>query len=123
MENLQLENIRNIEGRTFIIGRSGHIYLDSPAISKYHAEIKIIDGKVFLRDLNSSNGTYLLKDQKLERFEEGYVSMIQSVVIGNQKHIIQDLLKTANAFAATNSDATVELEFIQPGAMNQSTCS
>ncbi len=119
MTKSQVTGISHMEGRTFIIGRSGHIYLDSPTVSKYHAEIKIIGGKIFLRDLNSSNGTYLMRDQKLVNFEEGYVSVIQPVVIGNQQYIIQDLLETANAFAATDNDTTVEYDFAQQDDGNQ----
>ena len=36
-----------LEGRSFIIGREGHIYLNHPAISKHHAEISVRKGQVF----------------------------------------------------------------------------
>jgi pSer/pThr/pTyr-binding forkhead associated (FHA) protein len=35
------------------------IVLSSQTVSRYHAEIVFINGEFFLRDLNSSSGTYL----------------------------------------------------------------
>ena len=35
------------------------IVLSSQTVSRYHAEIVLIKGEFFLRDLNSSSGTYL----------------------------------------------------------------
>ena len=99
-------NIRLMEGRTYIIGREGHIYIDSPATSKQHAEIKVINGKIFLRDLNSTNGTYLLKNNRLVYFEQGFVNPLQRVMIGDQKHTIYKLLAIACNFAASDDSAT-----------------
>ncbi len=110
MQDTQNKSIELLEGRTFILGREGHIYIDSPSASKHHAEIKITGGKIYLRDLNSSNGTYLMKNKKLVYFEKGYVSLLQPIVIGNQKHVIMDLLAIAGNFAASD-DAATELDF------------
>ncbi len=46
-----------MENRIFTIGREGHININDPTVSKQHAEIEIIDGEVYLRDLESTNGT------------------------------------------------------------------
>ena len=97
--------IKLMEGRTYIIGREGHIYIDSPKVSKYHAAIKVINGRIVLRDLNSTNGTYLVKNNKLVHFEEGYVNPRQLVAIGDEKRTIQSLLAIACGFA--DSDDTV----------------
>ncbi len=103
-------NLEQLEGRSFIIGREGHIYVESRTASKHHAELKIIKGKIYLRDLDSSNGTYLLKNNKLVYFERGFVSPLQRVVIGRQKYSIQQLLRIAGNFAVSD-DAPTELEF------------
>ncbi len=103
-------NLEQLEGRCFIIGREGHIYVDSRTASKQHAELKIIKGKVQLRDLNSSNGTYLVKNGKLVYFERGYVSLLQQVVIGKQRFTIQQLLSIAGNFAVSDETPT-ELDF------------
>ena len=98
-----------MEGRIFILGREGHIFIDSPTASKYHAEISIIDGDVYLRDLDSTNGTFLLKKNVLTPFEKGYVDPQQSIVIGGKALAIQDLLAIAKNFVAVD-DAAIEVE-------------
>ena len=99
-----------MEGRTFILGREGHIYIDSPTASKHHAEIRIKDGKVILRDLKSTNGTFLLKNKTLIAFQEGVVNPRQPIVIGRQTYVIQDLLAIASDFVAVDEHTTrVEL--------------
>ena len=103
-------NLELMEGRTFILGREGHIYIDSPTASKHHAEIRIENGKVILRDLKSTNGTFLLKNKTLIRFQEGVVDPRQPIVIGRHSYVIQDLLAIASDFVAVDENATrVEL--------------
>jgi len=92
--------LKKIESRTYIIGREGHIYLNDPAASKRHAEIRIMNDEIYLRDLGSMNGIYLVKNQKLIRFIEGYVQLNQTIVLGNTRYTISDLLEIAGAFAA-----------------------
>lgn len=51
------------------IGRESticEIVLENPKVSRLHAEVVSIDGKVMLIDRNSSNGTYV-NDQKIEK--------------------------------------------------------
>jgi pSer/pThr/pTyr-binding forkhead associated (FHA) protein len=103
-------NIELMTGRSFILGREGHIYVDSPTASKHHAEISISGGKVYLRDLGSTNGTFLLKNKKLVQFKAGYVNLLQPIVIGRRTFVIQDLLAIARDFAAVDDHTTrVEL--------------
>jgi pSer/pThr/pTyr-binding forkhead associated (FHA) protein len=94
------EEITKMENRTYIIGREGHIYINDPTVSKRHAEIQIINGEVYLRDLGSTNGTFLIKNQRLVPLVEGYVQLHQMIVLGNKQHSVKDLLETAGAFAA-----------------------
>ena len=68
MKSSQSINLEQFEGRSFILGREGHIYIDSPTASKHHAEIRITGGKIHLRDLNSTNGTFLLNVRGDETF-------------------------------------------------------
>ncbi len=95
-----------MEGRTFILGKEGHIYIDSPLTSKRHAELKVIEGKIHLRDLNSGNGTYLVKNNALVNIDEGYVNPLQPIMIGGRKFIVKKLLEIANNFAASDSATT-----------------
>ena len=94
------EELKRIESRTYVIGREGHIYINDPTVSKQHAEIQVINGEIYLRDLNSTNGTFLVKNQRLVLFREGYVQINQAVVLGNKHYTIQQLLEIAGAFAA-----------------------
>jgi pSer/pThr/pTyr-binding forkhead associated (FHA) protein len=91
---------QTMESRTYIIGREGHIFLDDKAVSKQHAEIQIMNGEIYLRDLHSTNGTYLVKNNRLVAFAEGYVQINQLVVIGSKQYTIKKLLEIAGAIAA-----------------------
>jgi pSer/pThr/pTyr-binding forkhead associated (FHA) protein len=94
------EGIKRLESRTYIIGREGHIYINDPTVSKQHAELQIINGEVYLRDLDSTNGTFLIKNNRLVPFNEGYVQLHQPIVLGNRQYTIRGLLDIAGAFAA-----------------------
>ena len=94
------EDLKRIESRTYVIGREGHIYINDPTVSKQHAEIQVVNGEIYLRDLESTNGTYLVKNQRLVPFKEGYVQVNQAIVLGNRHYTIQQLLEIAGAFAA-----------------------
>jgi hypothetical protein len=89
-----------INGQTYTIGRRGDICLDSPAVSKLHAAIIIKNDRIYLRDLNSTNGTYLVNNDSLVDFEEGYVTPNRPIAIGNVRCTIYSLL----AFISINSD-------------------
>jgi pSer/pThr/pTyr-binding forkhead associated (FHA) protein len=106
MNDKHRANLKLMEGRTFILGREGHIYIDSPTASKHHAEIRIEDGKVILRDLKSTNGTFLLKNKTLVPFQEGVVNPKQPIVIGKHSYVIQDLLAIASDFVAVDENTT-----------------
>ncbi len=106
MKTIPGPNIEQMDGRSFILGREGHIYVDSPTASKHHAEISVNAGKVFLRDLDSTNGTFLIKSGKLVKFEAGYVNPMQRIVIGKRIYVIKDLLAIARDFAAVDDNAT-----------------
>ena len=93
------------EGRTYIISRKGpifkegHIYINSPTVSSPHAELKIQNGRAYLRNLDSTNGIYIVDNDSLISFEEGYVKPNQSVVIGKVKYTIQSLIAIAGVYS------------------------
>lgn len=88
-----------MESKTYIIGRQGDIYLDDRSVSKRHAELQILNGEIYLRDLDSTNGTYLIKNERLVSFAEGYVQVHQNVIIGNRQYSIRQLLEQAGVMA------------------------
>ena len=100
MDTKKKEGVKRLESRTYIIGREGHIYINDPTVSKQHAEIQVINGEFYLRDPGSTNGTFLIKNNRLVPFQEGYVQLRQPIVLGNRQYTIQSLLEIAGAFAA-----------------------
>lgn len=82
-----------MKNRVFVIGRRGDIRLDDESISKKHAEIQVRGNEIYLRDLGSTNGTYLVKNNRLIRFFEGYVQFGQQVVFGKKLYLISTLLE------------------------------
>ena len=101
-------DLKKLEGRSFILGRQGHILISSSAAGRQHGEISIRDGTVSLRDLGTRNGIYILKDRKLVRFEEGFVSPLQHILIGNESSMIGDLLAIASDFVTADDHTTME---------------
>lgn len=86
MNNSLSKDLGLTEGQTYIISRNGpvcmegHIYINSPTVSRPHAELKIKNGRVYLRDLGSTNGIYIESNEGLVSFEEGYVQPNQPLV-------------------------------------------
>lgn len=50
---------------TNLVGREGDVLLTDSQISRKHAEIRLENGRIILKDLGSTNGTYI-SDEKLE---------------------------------------------------------
>ncbi len=98
MSNKSKKKIDFKDERTFIIGREGHIYIDDIGVSKHHAEIKVVDGRIYLRDLNSVNGIHVVKNGKLVKFEKGYVRPDGPIVIGKKVYTGRELLAKADVF-------------------------
>ena len=112
MSNSLSKDLGLINGKTYIISREGDtyiegcIYINSPSVSTPHLKLKIKNGRIYLRDLNSANGTYLIENDSLVPFEEGYVSSHQPLVIGKVKCTIQSLLKICGVCSASNNTAS-----------------
>lgn len=92
-----------IEGHPCTIGRDGQIRINDPSLSRGHAEIRLIDGKLRLRDLGSTNGTYLVLDNKLVAIDECYVAPKQRVVMGSRLYTIKALLARVGIYVSYSS--------------------
>ena len=109
MVNRLSEQLGLVDGRTYIIGRESevhiedHIYINSPSVSRRHAAMKMKNGRIYLCDLDSTNGTYLLKNDSLVPFKEGYVTPSQPLVIGQVKCTINSLLAIAEVYSASGN--------------------
>jgi len=105
MNNSLSKNWGLKDGQTYIISRrgpvamEGHIYMDSPSVSRPHAAIKIKNGRIHLRDLDSTNGTYIVENDSLVAIQEGYVKPNQPIMIGRVKCTINNLLSIAGVYS------------------------
>ena len=99
------------EGQIYIISRTGdvcmenHIYVNSPTVSRPHASLKIKNERIFLRDMDSTNGIYIVDNDSLISFEEGYVKPNQPMLIGRVKCTIQSLIAIAGVYSAPDKNA------------------
>ena len=84
-----------MENRTYIIGRKGNIQLFDKTASAHHAELVISDGDLYLTDLNSKNGTYLMDAGKRKPFKEGHIQMNQTLAFGRQICTVRELIARA----------------------------
>jgi hypothetical protein len=106
------------EGQTYVISRTGpvcmegHIYINSPTVSSSHAELKIKNGRVYLRDLDSTNGIYIVDNDSLISFKEGYVKPNQLIVIGKVRCTIQSLIATVGVYSAPENN-TLDIDETQ----------
>jgi len=113
-----------IDGHTYIIGREGdvyledHIYINSPSVSRRHAAMKIKNGRIYLCDLDSTNGIYWIENDSLVPLKEGYVSPSQPIAIGHVKCTISSLLAIAGVYSASKN-TTSNSEDTQLMPLNQ----
>ncbi len=78
--------------------------MDSPSVSRPHAAMKIKNGRVHLRDLDSTNGTYIIENDSLVPIQEGYVKSNQPIMIGRVECTINNLLAIAGVYSAREDD-------------------
>ena len=80
----------------FKIGRSRQcdIVLDHDSISRVHAELTILpDGKLFLTDCNSMNGTAIIHGGQARPIHQDFISPTDVVRIGEKEISIKELLE------------------------------
>lgn len=84
-----------MDNRTYIIGRRGHIQMFDKTTSARHAELVILENDLYLTDLDSTNGTYLVENGERKRFKEGYIKIDQTLAFGNHICSVRELVARA----------------------------
>jgi hypothetical protein len=112
MSNSLSKDLGLTEGQTYIISRKGqvsmegHIYINSPTVSRPHASLKIKNGRVYLHDLDSTNGIYIVDNDNLVSFKEGYVMPNQPIIIGRVKCTIQGLITNVDIYPTPENNSS-----------------
>lgn len=102
-----------LKNRTLKIGREPEcdLVLDSPQVSRFHAEIFWKGSELMIKDLGSTNGVFINGN----RITEGPLHNGDKVLIGNQmyfKMVYQDAVDQSyqqNLFKAANTDSLTSL--------------
>ena len=102
------------EGYPFTIGREGRIKIDDPSLNRGHAEIRVADGKLKLRDLESTNGTFLIIDEKPVRISESFVTPNQKIALGRRLYTVKSLLAMAGIYVAYKEDVGLVIKPADP---------
>lgn len=84
-----------MENKTYIIGRRGNIQLFDKTTSSHHAELVVLNEQMYLTDLNSTNGTFLMEQGKRKRFKEGYIRLEQTLSFGEHICTVRELIARA----------------------------
>ncbi|VAW64056.1 hypothetical protein MNBD_GAMMA08-1050 [hydrothermal vent metagenome] len=84
-----------MKNKTYIIGRRGNIQLFDKTTSSRHAELVVSNEKMYLTDLDSTNGTYIMDQGKRKRFKEGYIDLDQTLSFGEQICTVRELIARA----------------------------
>jgi len=81
--------------RRFTIGRdkSCDIPVADDSVSRLHAQLSLLDrGMLFLTDCNSSNGTFLMRQGRLQKVRQEFVRPEDEVRFGDAMFSVEDLL-------------------------------
>ncbi len=87
--------MRIMENKTYIIGRRGSIQLFDKTTSSRHAKLVVLNNKMYLTDLDSTNGTYLVDQGKRKNFKEGYINIEQTLSFGDHVCTVRELIARA----------------------------
>ena len=120
------------EELAFTIGRAREcdVVLPHESVSRVHAELRVLDnGRLFLTDRRSKNGTVLVRAGSEERVRQAYLSREDTLRFGDLTVPVRELLETLGATIHLHEGATATLpdgstfskdEYPRPGATVES---
>ena len=91
--------VKRMNNRTYIIGRHGNIQMFDRTTSARHAELVVLNDDLYLTDLDSTNGTYIVENGQRKRFKEGYININQTIAFGNHVCSVRELVARAQLCA------------------------
>ena len=96
--------------KSYIIGRAGDISLYDDTVSRRHARLDVDGDECFLTDLESRNGTYLIRDKQLLPFTKGRVTEHQVFAFGECVRTMTQLLSSIGAHGEPQASAAAPPE-------------
>jgi pSer/pThr/pTyr-binding forkhead associated (FHA) protein len=103
-----------MDDRTLIIGRAGQIRIDDSSVSRSHADITFVDGMIKIRDLCSTNGTFVEKGGKFVPCHEAYISPNTRLKIGAGVYSVKGLLAASGIYAISQDDTNFTIILARP---------
>lgn len=98
LEGGEKDRVYQISRSVTVIGRAdGEIRLADPRVSSRHAQVELVDGEAWLRDLGSTNGTYV----NGKRIELARLKHLDEVSVGGTRLLytyIEDLASALDVF-------------------------
>lgn len=107
--------------QTKIIGRdpSVDIVLQGGHISRRHAELSIRDNQLWLKDLNSSNGTLVndarITEQQLHQHDEIQIDVVRFLVLNTLQETLRE--KTSESVSLNNQGMPTQISVPKPAPM------
>lgn len=104
-----------------IIGRdpSVDIVLQGGHISRRHAELSIRDNQLWLKDLNSANGTFVndlrITEQQLQQNDELQIDVVRFLVFNTLQESMRE--KTTESVSLTNEGLPTQVSVPKPAPM------
>lgn len=109
--------------KSYIIGRAGDIALYDDTVSRRHARLDVDGDEYFLTDLESRNGTYLIRDKQLLPFSKGPVTIDLVFAFGECVRTMGQLLSSSPGHAAAASGGAASPLAAEPTIFDATTAS
>ena len=115
--NGETGKVYNAEGDVVVFGRSDEcdVQLDDGYVSSRHAEIQCIDGRFYLQDLKSTNGTWLKENRVDGRIPIADNAVIEFGKGGPKVRIVSLLGQGTAAASAFTSETSLTRKSLSPG--------
>ncbi len=81
------------QGRRERRAGSGYLELPHPTVSRLHAELIVLGGRLHLRDLGSRNGTFVVRGETLAPLREDYVELDTPLQFGERRCTLRELFE------------------------------